>query len=301
MSQRILDVLIVGGGPAGLSAALLLARCRRRVLVCDAGHPRNKTSQALHGFLTQDGINPGELLALGREQLHAYGVEFCSSLVTNACRVPEGFEVMTHHGVRFTSKKLLLATGIVDHLPSIEGLEALYGRSVFHCPYCDAWEVRDRALAVRGQGKKGAELALSLKTWSDNVVLCTDGVDRMPASERERLARHDIETIGTPIARLEGIDGRLTHIVFESGERMARDALFLSSLQSYRSDLPEQMGCSFTKRGAVRTGKFEETNVPGLYVAGDASRDMQFAIVAAAEGAKAAVAINMALQHEERN
>src|SRR5687767_12385523 len=142
------DVIIVGGGPAGLSAALVLGRCRRTVLVIDQGKPRNAAAQAMHGYLTRDGINPSDLLHLARRELRRYGVEFRRDEVTQAKRQRDRFEVVTHKRERFRSRKLLLATGIRDQLPRIEGLTELYGISVHHCPYCDGWEWRDRALAA---------------------------------------------------------------------------------------------------------------------------------------------------------
>jgi thioredoxin reductase len=171
------DVLIVGGGPAGLSAALVLGRARRRVLVLDAGTPRNAASQALHGFLSRDGIAPSELLRISREQLEKYEtIHLLTARVEDGVCAEDGFEVTTANGRRFRGRKLILAMGVVDALPSIEGLRELYGRSVFHCPYCDGWEVRDQPLAVYGQSDAlGGGLALELLLWSRDVVMCTDG------------------------------------------------------------------------------------------------------------------------------
>ena len=165
------DVIIVGAGPAGLSAALILGRCRRKVLVCDAGHPRNAASRALHGYLTRDGIEPAELLRIGREQLSPYKtVQMRSGEVTDARRAGKGFEI-TVNDEAIASRKLLLATGVVDHLPDIEGLKPLYGRSVFHCPYCDGWEQRDQPIAIYGREDRGAGLALELTGWSRDLVV----------------------------------------------------------------------------------------------------------------------------------
>ncbi len=292
------DVIIVGGGAAGLSAALVLGRCRRKVLVCDAGSPRNAASHGLHGYLTRDGILPLELLRIGREELERYGVELRSAEVTDACPEDGGFAVTLRDGGVLRSRKLLLATGVIDHIPNIEGMREFYGRSVFHCPYCDGWEVRDQPLAVYGKGTQGAGLSLSLKAWSDDVVLCTDGAPRLRLVDAAKLARHDIPVRAEKIVRLEGGGGQLERIVFQSGESIARRALFLSTGQVQRSPLPVKLGCSMNEKGTVRTSLAQATGIPGLYVAGDAARDVQFVVVAAAEGAKAAVAINKALQAE---
>lgn len=294
------DVIIVGAGPAGLSAALILARCRRRVLLCDAGHPRNAPSKALHGFLSRDGIAPTDLLRIGREQLAPYETLAVRDVeVIDARRVDGGFEVGLVDGTCLSARKLLLATGLVDQIPEIEGFEALYGRSVFHCPYCDGWEMRDQPLAVYGRGKDGQGLALELTQWSRDLVLCTDGPAGLEQKHLDRLARHHIAVREEPIARLEGHDGVLERIVFANGDALPRRGLFFVTESRQRSALPAKLGCTFTEEGAVRTGAYELTHIEGLYVAGDASRAVQLAVVAAAEGAEAAFAINTALLKED--
>jgi thioredoxin reductase len=300
--DSIVDVVIVGAGPAGLSGALILGRCRRRVLVCDAGHPRNAASQALHGYLTRDGIRPAELLQIGREQLRSYtSVELIHAEVTAVTRTNDGFEISIDNQRKVFARKLLLTTGVVDHLPDIEGLAALYGKSVFHCPYCDGWEHRDQPIAIYGRKDHGSGLALELTGWSNDLVLCTDGPAELSEAERGQLARHSIPVREERISRLEGNEGQLERIVFANGDALQRQAMFFNTGQDQHCDLAEKLGCEFTERGAVRTGEFEMTNVPGLYVAGDASRAVQLAIVAAAEGAEAAFAINKALIKEDLN
>jgi thioredoxin reductase len=294
------DCIVVGGGPAGLSAALMLGRCRRRVLVCDAGAPRNRRARAAHAFLTSDGIAPGELLRLAREQLTPYEtVELRKAEVVDAVRTDHGYEVRCADGTRLSGCKLLLATGVVDELPDIEGLEALYGTSVHHCPYCDGWEWRDQPIAVYGRGEEGAALVQALTLWSRDLLLCTDGPADFPVEDGARLAWLGIPVREERVRRLEGRDGRLQRIVFEHGAPAERRALFCASGQHQASPLAARLGCVFTSRGAVATGKCEATNVPGLYVCGDASKEAQFVVVAAAEGAEAGMAINKALLEEQ--
>src|SRR5678815_5317292 len=221
MGESFFDVIIVGAGPAGLSAALILGRSRRRVLVCDAGHPRNATSRSLHGFITRDGIEPAEFLRLAREQLRPYDtVQLKQTEVTDLRRQDNRFEITLGEGDRMTSRKVLLATGVVDDVPEIEGIAAFYGRSVFHCPYCDGWELRDQPLAVYGRGENGAGLALELLLWSRDLVLCTDGPGELSAEQLQRLAHHRITLREERIARLDGNDGKLERLVFESGESL---------------------------------------------------------------------------------
>jgi thioredoxin reductase len=295
----VIDVIIVGAGPAGLSAALILGRCRRRVLVLDTNRPRNRASQALHGFLTRDSIPPRELRRIARRQLARYDtVTLVDKAATRARRVRDGFEVTLAGGATRRCRQLLLATGVVDDVPLLKGLTPMYGRSVFHCPYCDGWESRDQPLAVYARNANGVGLAIELQLWSQDVVLCTDGVGLSP-THRSRLKRHGIDWHRQPIARLEGTNGRLRRIVFADGQAIERRVMFLSVGQRQASDLAEQLGCGFTPKGAIRTGKAEATEIEGLYVAGDASHDVQLAIIAAAEGARAAFAINTALMKQD--
>jgi thioredoxin reductase len=289
------DTFIIGGGPAGLSAALTLGRCRRRVLVCDAGQPRNRSSDHLHAYLTRDGIAPREFLRIGREQLAQYdSVRLTRGEVVGAARSGDGFEIVLADGERERGRTLLIATGVVDHVPPIEGIEPLYGKSVHHCPYCDAWEWRDRPLAVYGRGDaKGAGLALMLLQWSADMVLLTDGPGALSHDERTRLDERGVVVREDAIARLEGTDGRLERIVFGDGRSIGRAAIFFNTGQHQRSPIAGALGCEFDDRGGIASGEHDvATSVPGVYVAGDASRDVQLVVVAAAEGVKAAFAIN---------
>jgi len=295
----VYDAIIVGAGPAGLSAALILGRCRRRVVVFDTEQPRNAASQALHGFLTRDGIHPRELRRIGREQLARYpSVELRLQEVVDARRLEQGFELTLADGTREVGRYLILATGVVDELPPLEGLEPLWGTSVFHCPYCDGWEQRERRIAVYGRGRLGSAYALEMLGWSSDLVLCTDGDRSLGETYRAQLGRHGVIVQEKSIAGLEAEAGRLARVRFQDGDSLERDALFFSPLQHQRSPLPERLGCRM-HGGLVDTDRAQGTNVPGLFVAGDAVRSRQMAIIAAAEGARAAVAVNTALLEAE--
>jgi thioredoxin reductase len=278
----------------------MLGRCRRSVLVCDGGEPRNARSAGLHGYLTRDGTEPAEFLRTARQELERYpSVEFHRGEIIEARRTSGGFDLVRAGGVRLRARKLLLATGVVDEIPEIEGLQALYGKSVHHCPYCDAWEWRDQPLAVYGRGEAGTALALALTVWSDDVVLCSDGPHGCSEQEEGQLDQAGIEVRDHPVIRLEGRDGLLERVVFAEGNPLPRRALFFCAGQRQRSHLAASLGVRFNDKGTVETGTCEATNVPGLYVAGDASKDAQFVVVAAAEGTEAAVAINRALLEED--
>jgi len=301
ISSSIYDVIIVGAGPAGLSAALMLGRCRRTVLICDNGRPRNAASHALHGYLTRDSIDPREFRAIGREELRPYDtVELRDIAATDAECQPNGqFRVTLADGAVERSRKLLVATGVCDNLPDIHGIQEMYGRSVFHCPYCDGWEIRDQPIAIYGKGQRGAGLALELTAWSRDLVLCTDGPGELDLDDRARLARNRIAIREERVVSLEGRDGILNRVLFSAGEPLPRRALFFTTGQFQRSELAIRLGCEFNDKGTVRTGKYESTHLAGLYVAGDASRAVQWVIVAAAEGAEAAFAINTDLIKED--
>jgi thioredoxin reductase len=290
------DVVIVGGGPAGLSAALVLGRCRRRVLLCDAGAPRNAHAKALHGYLTRDGTPPLELLRLGREELRQYGIESRAVVVTGISGTADDFEVMLASGGVVQTRTVLLATGVRDVLPQIPGLDACYGISMHHCPYCDGWEVRDKVIAVIGETRSPAGLALSLKIWTDHVVALTNAGVRVSIAQRRQLDVHAIPLHTSRITAAEHHDGWIRRLILADGATVDCEAVFFTAPQHQRSELAERLGCEFTGRGTVKTDRLGNTCVPGVYVVGDASRDVQFVVVAASEGAKAGVAINQALQ-----
>jgi len=271
----------------------------------------------LHGYLSRDGVPPPDLLRIGREELRQYGVESRQVGVEAVTRRDEGFDVRLTDGHDIRAFTVLLATGVTDHLPDIPGLDECYGISVHHCPYCDGWEHRDQRIAVIGERTSPAGLALSLKTWSDDVIAFSNG-GRVRRSQLDHLAARNIALHTRRIARIEHEDGHVRAIVLapprtdsgsryavsatdsgsdsRSRNRIACDAIFFNAPQTQQCELARRLGCEFTGKGTVRTNHLGQTCVAGIYVVGDASHDVQFVIVAAAEGAKAGVAINKALQ-----
>lgn len=293
------DVVIVGGGPAGLSAALVLSRCRRDVLMFDAGRGRNQRSRELHNFLTRNGVAPAEFRAMARSELATLGVTVIEETVTDAERRGAGFAVKAASGEWVESRKLLLATGVHDVLPTLDGLERMYGTSVHHCPYCDAYQHRDKRLAAYGKGTAAIGLALALRTWSRTVTALTDG-EAVSEAWRTHARVNGIALRTERVSRLIGEGEQLRRVLLESGEGVDCEALFFNTGQVQRSELGRKLGCELMENGGIKTNVKQCAGVPGLFVAGDADKDVQFVVCAAAEGATAAVAINRELQDEER-
>jgi thioredoxin reductase len=295
------DVIIVGAGPAGLSAALILARCCRRVLLCDRGTPRSWASKAMHGFLTHEGMPPAEFAATARAELQKYpNVSYRPAEVQRVVALSVGFAVS--FGLETVqARKLLIATGVIDELPPVEGIHNIFGISAFQCPYCDGWEFRDQSIAIYGKQQRGLEMARALTAWSNDIVLCSDGPSDLRDDDIEHLTRNGVRLMQQRITRFVSDRGVLSEIVFDDGSRLSRQVLFFDMPSSGQSDLTAQLGCRFNDHGGVHCGDYEATSVPGVYVAGNIIRNVQLSIVAAAEGANAAFGINRALTREDFN
>jgi len=296
------DVCIVGAGPAGLNAALILGRCQRRVLMIDSGKPRNGASRALHGFLSRDGTPPLMLRELGRKELMRYPtVQLWENReAIEARRMEGGFLLTLTDGTLVRSRILLLATGRIDLVPPKPGFAKYYGTGVYHCPYCDGWEQRDEPLVAYGQGERAFDMALALRGWSHQVTLCSDGPCGLGREQQARLKANEIPIVEDSIIEARGGEtGFLTEVVFEGGAAIACRALFFCSDCLQKSPLAENLGCDLDKDGSVLCDGHAATRVPGLFVAGNVRGGVHLAIVAAAEGAEAAMAINEWLHDRE--
>jgi thioredoxin reductase len=297
------DVAIIGGGPAGLSAAVVLARACRRVVLFDHGKPRNYAARAIHGFLGQDGVSPGELRDRGRKEARNYGVEFHDGEVTSARALSADGEHDTYFEITIadnavTARAVLLATGMTDYLPKIPGLRELYGKSVHHCPYCDGWEHRGKHLVALASGSSAVKLAHSLRVWSPQVTACSNGKS-ISDKEKEELTSNGVDWREEKVSRLVEDQQGSIKMSFDVGSPLNCDAIFFGGDQGQRSPLAKVLGCETDEDDLIQTYEKQRTCVEGVFVAGDAAGDVQFAIVAAAEGAIAAVAINHMLQEQD--
>ncbi len=298
------DVVIVGGGPSGMTAALVLGRACRKVLVCDAGKPRNHTSPAVHGYFSRDGISPAELLKAGREQLKPYAVEWRDAGVTDAEKMEGGFRVEIRDGQPVTARKLILATGVTDERPDIDGLAALWGTGVLHCPYCHGWEVRNKPWGFIARGEQAVEWGVELREWTTDLTFCSNGPAGLTDTGRRTLKDRGIAVREEKIKRLDGENGVLKAVVFDNGEKLELTALFVRTMMVQRSPLSQKLGCKLSSmdggfKDAVETDQFGATAVPGLYVVGDASRGMPQVATAVSDGALAAIMANKAMIKED--
>lgn len=292
------DVVIVGGGPAGLSAALALGRGRKRVLLCDAGPRRNAAAEHVHNFVTRDGTPPGEFRRIGREQLAVYpNVDIRDEPVEAISGTCGAFQVKLPTNT-VQARRILLCTGMIDELPDLEGYRELWGRSIFQCPYCHGWEVQDRRFGVLGDSRELLEFAVFLRGWTRDVLVFADEKLTVPAEVAEQLGKADVRVEPRRIVRLVGKDGHLEHVELEGGASVPLDVLFARPPQR-QVPLIRSLGLALTDAGYVHVDPTTRaTSVPGIYAAGDLTTPAQAAIFAAATAMQAVAVLNKELTIE---
>jgi thioredoxin reductase len=309
MEQGVYDCIVVGAGPAGLSAALFLARYRRRILTFHNSSPRNLYSHGVHGFLGHHGITPEELLARGRDEVMKHGGLVAEGCVTKVEKVEEElFRVTTGDEAEavetFQARRILLATGLRDLTPDCPGFRDFYGTTVFHCPDCDGFEVTGKRVAVLGSGRETVGFTLNLLTWTDKLTLITDGHgEELTEEHRAKLAEFEIAVTDRRVTGLYGDAEahKVGRVCFDEGEALETDALFFNLGTIPASNLHEMLGCKLDEEcGLVWVDEEQQTSVAGVYAAGDITPRSQLAVVAAAEGAMAAIHIHKSLIPEER-
>lgn len=299
------ECVVVGGGAAGLSAALVLGRARRRTLLIDAGGQSNRAAHGIGGLLGFDGVPPADLYAQGRRELERYpSVEVRDGQVVAGVAGSDGITLDLADGTGEHTRRLLLATGMRYAYPDIPGLAPLWGRSAFHCPFCHGWEVRDQPLAVLAQGERAVHMATLLRGWSDDVVLLTGGPGDLSDEDRKRLDTNGIPVDEREVRELDSAAGELHAVVFEDGERLPRSALLVAAELRQRSGLAAELGVQLVATGpvspeAVGIDPLYRTSVPGVFAAGDVCAQMPQIAAAIAAGSAAAVSV-MASITEER-
>ncbi|GIP26362.1 pyridine nucleotide-disulfide oxidoreductase [Paenibacillus sp. J23TS9] len=293
------DVAIIGGGPAGLSAGLMLGRARKQTIIIDEGRPRNAVTREAHGFLTRDGISPSEFRSIAKDQLRGYpSVSHAEGTVVSISGEDGNFLLETATGMKIASKKLLFAVGMKDRKLGIPGLDEVYGKSAFVCPYCDGWELRDQPLVVISRGAALMHFAPLLSGWTKQFIICTNGPDELSESERNELRDHQIPLFNQPIRAILSSEGMVNHVVLEDGTEIPCTGIFFKPELVAGTDLPQVLGCSISDTGVIAVNEFGKSSVHGVYAAGDASSLMHQSIAAAASGALAAAAINGELNQE---
>ncbi|GIO68749.1 hypothetical protein J21TS3_35700 [Paenibacillus cookii] len=299
MSKQLLDAVIIGGGPAGLNAALMLGRARKHVAVIDEGKPRNAVTRETHGFLTRDGVSPFEFRRIAKEELGAYpSVTLVEDTAVSIAGEDGNFQIETAQGNLYASKKLLFAVGMKDRPLDIPGLAEVYGKSAFVCPYCDGWELRDEPLVVIVKGADLMHFAPLISGWTNRFTVCTNGPAGLTDDQREELRRHQVPLFESPILNIESNEGIVRQVVLEDGTSIPCRGIFFKPELTTGSDLPQAIGCRLTEDGMVVVDDFGKTTVPGVYSAGDAASRLHQAVAAAAKGAFAAAALNNELNLE---
>lgn len=297
-----MECAIIGGGPAGLSAALVLGRARRKVVLFDDKQPRNAVTTHTHGFLTRDGVKPEELRRLARQDVRKYpSVELESRRITGILPIPGGFRLQADDGKVYEARKLLLATGLKERLPDLRGLQGMYGKSFFSCPYCDGWELRDKPLVIIADGDQAFTLSRLIYQWSRDLIVCTNGsANRMAPEEMRLLYRKGIPVVNQRITELIGEKGQLRAVAFADGSSVKRAGGFVSPYWRHATLFAEQLGCRLNVSGGIETDSLGRTSVSGVYAAGDASViSPAQAAIAAGEGSRAAIGINTDLVRED--
>ncbi len=300
--NQLLDVLIIGGGPAGLNAALVLGRARKNVVVIDDETPRNWVTRETHGFVTRDGASPREFRKAAKEQIAAYpSVQFASDTATAITGSDGDFRITTAQGANYRTKKILFAVGKKDLPLDINGLTEVYGKSAFVCPYCDGWELRDQKLVIIVNGDNALHMAKVISGWTEHYTICTNGSGSLTDEQREELKQHHVTVFDAPVQSIDSEEGMVKQVVLDDGTAIPCTGVFFQPKLFTGSELPKAIGCEITDSGTVVVDGTGKTSVPGVFSAGDAASELYQAITAASLGALSAVSMNNELNVEAWN
>ncbi|MBG9817782.1 pyridine nucleotide-disulfide oxidoreductase [Bacillus safensis] len=295
----LLDCAIIGGGPAGLSAALVVGRGRKQVIVFDDELPRNRVTQESHGFITNDGMTPFEIRQAGEADLQKYpSIKIKRSRIVDIQKKEESFTLLTHEGDTFEAKKIILATGLQDILPEIEGIHDVYGKTLFSCPFCDGWELKDKALALIAENQRALHMAKLLSNWTKDLIVFTN---RHVLAEEDKalLTEHSIQVIDEPIVSIDHDNGQLRALQLANGEIVRREGGFVASEFKQSAPFAEKLGCQMTKNAGIETDILGRTTVSGAFACGDNLGGPAQLVLAAAAGSQAGMGVIHELVQEE--
>lgn len=293
---NLFDVIIIGGSYSGLSAAMALGRSLRKTLVIDSGKPCNEQTPHSHNFLTHDGSSPAEISTIAKSQVEEYDtVKFYNGKAISAQKTDFGFEITTENNEKFNSKKIIVATGIIDEVPNIKGFQESWGISLIHCPYCHGYEYKGKKTGIIANGDKAVHIASLVKNLTENVTIMTRGKANFTSEQLEKLKNNQIDIIETEISELTHENGYVKSLVFDDGKEINFEAVYGAFPFRQHSDIPKDLGCEFTEMGHIKTDMFQKTNVTGLFACGDNSSMMRSVSNAVMTGNVAGAMVNMEL------
>ena len=296
MNTTEYEVIIIGGSYSGLSAAMALGRSLRKTLVIDSGKPCNEQTPHSHNFLTQDGKSPKEIAESAQKQVNEYEtVHFHKGKAVDAKKSENGFEITTEKGEKFHSKKLIIATGLVDEVPDIKGFKESWGISLIHCPYCHGYEYKGKKTGIIANGDKAVHISSLVKNLTEDVTILTQGKSNFTEEQIEKLKRNNIQIIEHEISELKHDNGIVESIIFSDQTEMKFEAVYGAFPFHQHSDIPKNLGCEFTEFGHIKTDQFQKTNIPGVFVCGDNSSMMRSVSNAVMTGNVAGAMVNMEL------
>lgn len=296
MNETEYEVIIIGGSYSGLSAAMALGRSLRKTLVIDSGKPCNEQTPHSHNFLTQDGKSPKEIAESAQKQVSEYEtVHFHKGKAIDAKKSENSFEITTEKGEKFHSKKLIIATGIVDEIPDLKGFKESWGISLIHCPYCHGYEYKGKKTGIIANGDKAVHISSLVKNLTEDVTILTQGKANFTDEQLEKLKRNNIQIIENEIAELKNNNGIAESIIFSDGTEIKFEAVYGAFPFHQHSDIPKNLGCDFTEFGHIKTDQFQKTNIPGIFVCGDNSSMMRSVSNAVMTGNVTGAMVNMEL------
>ncbi|MGD6830691.1 NAD(P)/FAD-dependent oxidoreductase [Sutcliffiella halmapala] len=297
----VLDCVVIGGGPSGLNASLVLGRAKKNIILFDEDKPRNAVTYESHGFITRDGIKPSEFKRIAKEELRNYpSISIQNHRVIAIIKEKQSFIIHTDEGNSYHSRKVILSTGLRDVMPRIEGINNFFGTSLFNCPFCDGWELKDRPLVVISENERAFHMTKMIANWSKDLVVCTNGRIIFTEEQKELLTKKNIKVFEDEIEILQGENGHLRTIKFMNGKVIEREGGIVTTGLEQASSLAQTLGCAINKMGGIETDNFGRTNIQGIYASGDISITLPAQlIIAASEGSKAAMGVISDLVNED--